>query len=220
MELKGRGDALAPQVSVAQGANASPLALWQQLRACGRKIRPRALTTTLYVRLFLADLFIHGIGGGLYDELTDDLMRRFYAIEPPEYLVVSATRWLPLPRPAVTKDDYRRLQRKLRDLLYNPQRHLDPGSPWDELVRRKHEWIARQPATRAQRRERFRMLRTLTEELRRPLQPRIEQLHRQLQEGEHQLRINAVLQRRDYSFCLFPENDLRPFCTQFLQTLV
>jgi hypothetical protein len=216
IELKASEGALMPRVIDTRGAHATPLALWQQLRACGLKIRTRALTTTLYVRLFLADLFIHGIGGGLYDELTDELMRRFYGIEAPEYLVLSATRWLPLPRPAITEDDCRRLHHLLRDLHYNPQRHLDPGSPWDELVRRKHEWIARQPATRAQRRERFRMLRTLTEELRRPLQPRIESLHRQLQECEHQLRINAVLQRRDYSFCLFPESDLRRFCTQFL----
>jgi len=212
--------ALAPPVEFSPGANTSPLAVWQELHSRGLKIRTRALTTTLYVRLFLADLFIHGIGGGIYDELTDELMRRFYGIEPPEYLVLSATRWLPLPRPAATPDDRRRLHQLLRDLHYNPQRHLDAGPPWDELVRRKHEWIAQQPTTRAQRRERLRRLRILTEELRRPLQPRIEQLYRQLQECEHQLRTNAILQRRDYSFCLFPESDLRPFCTQFLQTSV
>jgi hypothetical protein len=37
-----------------------------------------------------------------------------------------------------------------------------------------------------------------------------------LSDCEQQLRINAVLQRRDYSFCLYPESVLRPFCTQFL----
>jgi hypothetical protein len=30
------------------------------------------------------------------------------------------------------------------------------------------------------------------------------------------VRANAILQRRDYAFCLFPENVLRPFCVQFL----
>ena len=61
------------------------------------KVRSRALTNTLFARLFLSDLFIHGIGGGKYDELTDDLIRRFYGIEPPEFLILSATRLLPLP---------------------------------------------------------------------------------------------------------------------------
>jgi hypothetical protein len=196
-----------------------PQATLQELQARRLKIRTRALTTTLYARLFLADLFLHGIGGGIYDELTDELIRRFYGCEPPEYLVLSATRWLPLPRTPVREDDRRRLLRELRDVRYNPQRHLDaiPSSEQlSELARHKREWIARPPATSAERRERFRTLRTLTEELRRPLLRREEQLRQQLRDCEQQLRTNAVLQRRDYSFCLFPESVLRPFCTQFL----
>jgi hypothetical protein len=192
---------------------------WQELQAQGLKIRTRALTTTLYARLFLADLFLHGIGGGIYDELTDELMRRFYGCEPPDYVVLSATRWLPLPRPLATEDERRRLLHELRDVHYNPQRHLDriaANEHLSELTQRKHEWIARQPATSTERRERFRTLRMLTEELRHPLRPREEELRRQLWDCEQQLRTNAVLQRRDYSFCLFPESVLRPFCTQFL----
>jgi hypothetical protein len=199
--------------------SATFVAAWQELAAQGLKIRTRALTTTLYARLFLADLFIHGIGGGIYDELTDELMRRFYGCEPPDYLVLSATRWLPLPRPTATPDDRRRLLHELRDVHYNPQRHLDEvqrrGS-LSETARRKQEWIARQPATSAERRERSRALRALTEELRRPLEPREDHLRRQLHLCEQELRTVAVLERRDYSFCLFPESVLRPFCTQFL----
>jgi hypothetical protein len=203
---------------------------WQELRNGGLldrmlaredlKIRSRALTTTLYARLFLADVFVHGIGGGKYDELTDELMRRFYQCEPPDYLVLSATLWLPLPRAAVSADDCRRLLHELRDVRYNPQRHppdpRDADPAWDELAARKREWIARQPATRAERRQRFHVLRTLTEELRHPLRSREEQLRRQWLRCQHQVRDNAVLQRRDYSFCLYPESELRPFCTQFL----
>jgi hypothetical protein len=192
---------------------------WQDLHAHGFKIRSRALTTTLYARLFLGDLFIHGIGGGNYDELTDELMRRFYGCEPPEYIVLSATRWLPLPRAPVTPDDYRRLRRELRDMHYNPQRHLDEienSEPLSELARRKQQWITRPSPTRSERRERFRILRALTDELRRPFQPREEQLLAQLLLCQRQLRANAVLQRRDYSFCLFPADVLRPFCSQFL----
>jgi hypothetical protein len=199
--------------------NAEPQTTWQKLQTHGLKIRTRALTTTLYARLFLADLFLHGIGGGIYDELTDELMRRFYGCEPPHYLVLSATRLLPLPRAAATANDCRRLRHELRDVHYNPQRHLDDLSAdahLSELARRKHEWIARQPATSAECRERFRTLRRLTEELRHPLRTREEQLRRQWFDCEQQLRINAVLGRRDYSFCLFPECVLRPFCRQFL----
>src|SRR5262249_26691973 len=34
-------------------------------------VRPRALTLTLFARVCLGDFFIHGIGGGKYDEVTD-----------------------------------------------------------------------------------------------------------------------------------------------------
>jgi hypothetical protein len=192
---------------------------WRDLEGRGFKVRSRALTTTLYARLFLADLFVHGIGGGKYDELTDELMRQFYECEPPVFLVLSATRWLPLPRPAATADDRRRLARAVRDVRYNPQRHLEEagdGAGLAGLAARKAEWIARRPNTPAGRRERFRALRDLTAELRRPLRPREEELRRQLAVCERQLKANAVLQRRDYAFCLFPAESLRPFCTQFL----
>ncbi len=192
---------------------------WQELESQGLKIRSRALTTTLYARLFLADLFLHGIGGGKYDELTDELMRRFYGCEPPLFVVLSATRWLPLPRAAATEDDRRRLLHDVRDVHYNPQRHLDGAERSAEfaaLAARKQEWIARPAATAAERRERFRTLNALTDEMRRPLRPREDQLRQQLLLCQRQLRVNAVLQRRDYSFCLFPEEVLRPFCRQFL----
>jgi hypothetical protein len=201
------------------GRTEPAVAAWRQLEARGFKVRSRALTTTLYARLFLADLFLHGIGGGKYDELTDELIRHYYECEPPVYLVLSATRWLPLPRAAVSPEDCRRLHRALRDVHYNPQRHLDEAAAGHDLAAlaaRKQAGIERRPATAAERRERFRALRDLTEELRRPLRPRQEQLRRELAQCERQRRANAVLQRRDYSFCLFPADVLRPFCTQFL----
>src|SRR5262249_37449043 len=62
------------------------VASWLALEQRGIKVRPRALTNTLFARLFLADLFVHGLGGGKYDELTDAIIRRFHGIEPPAFL--------------------------------------------------------------------------------------------------------------------------------------
>jgi hypothetical protein len=219
LELRA-GDEIWPTLPRPDEARAeAAVTAWRQLEGRGFKIRSRALTTTLYARLFLADLFVHGIGGGKYDELTDEIIRRFYECEAPVYMVLSATRWLPLPRAAVTPEDCRRLLRELRDVHYNPQRHLDEAAsraPLAELVNRKQEWIAQQPTTAPRRRERFRALRSLTDELRRPLLQREQQLRRELESCTRQLQANAVLQRRDYSFCLFPADSLYPFCTRFL----
>ncbi len=70
-----------------QAASAS----WELLVAMGVKIRPRALSTTLFMRLFVADIFVHGIGGARYDEVTDRIIKRFFGVEPPAYAVISAT---------------------------------------------------------------------------------------------------------------------------------
>jgi hypothetical protein len=193
------------------------IAIWEKL---GYKVRPRALTNTLFARLFLTDLFIHGIGGGKYDELTDQIMRRFYGIEPPHYLVLSATLLLPFNTFPADEEQRRQLMREARDLHWNPQRHVYADDCSDPALRQaaieKRALIERQPSDRLAGRERFRMLRQLTERLRQGVGKREGRVLTELARCEEQLQANAVSQRRDYAFCLYPEQLLRPFCTQFL----
>lgn len=88
-------------------------------------IRPRALAQTLYARLFACDLFLHGIGGAKYDQITDDIIRRFLNVEPPAFGCVSATLRLDLPTYDAPADALDRAEHQRRDLAYNPQRYLD-----------------------------------------------------------------------------------------------
>jgi hypothetical protein len=196
------------------------VAAWQDLERQGLKVRSRALTNTMYARLFLADLFVHGIGGGKYDELTDEILRRFWGFEPPGFLVLSATLLLPLPAYPAREEERRQLAHQLRDLVWNPQRHLGDGpasdAAWMDLAAHKRAWIERQPEGRAERRERFRALRELNEQMHHHLDGRPEELRRRLARCEQELAANAILRRRDYAFCLYPEAPLRRFCTQFL----
>jgi hypothetical protein len=208
-----------PSLPLPEGSESgAAVRAWQALEGGGFKVRSRALTTTLYSRLFLGDLFIHGIGGGKYDELTDALIRDFYGREPPAFLVLSATLLLPLPRYPATAEGCRQLSRAVRDVHFNPQRHLDAetGERAVELAAAKREWIARPATTRRQRRERFRELRRLTEELRTYMGNREQQLHDEWQRCTEELQANAVLGRRDYAFCLHAEGRLKAFCQQFL----
>jgi hypothetical protein len=190
---------------------------WMDLEALGFKVRSRALTNTLYARLFVADLFIHGIGGGRYDELTDEIIRRFYGMEPPRFLVLSATRLLPLPIFPIQPSEVRRLERLARDLECNPQRYLEVESPlFRDLITEKQTWIKREPGSEEERRRRFEALRASNHQLRPFVVDRLRATRSHLAEGERQLQANAVLRRRDYAFCLFPEEILRPFVTRFL----
>jgi hypothetical protein len=215
------GPAAGPKLPCRPGGRPSDLvAAWRDLERQGLRLRPRALTNTLYARLFLADLFLHGLGGGKYDELTDTIIRRFYGFEPPRFLTLSATLLLPLPSFPVRPADRERLVGELRDLECNPQRHLNEHDRVEpaaqELALAKRAWIARQPANRRQRRERFQQLRTLTQRLRPYVADRQGRLRQELERCAEQLRSNSILQRRDYAFCLYPEAALRAFCTQFI----
>ena len=91
----------------------------------GIRLRPRALTTTLFSRLCLADLFVHGIGGAKYDEMTDRILTRFFGVPVPGFLTLTATLHAELAEPfPVAPEDAARIQRLLRDLHWNPDRHL------------------------------------------------------------------------------------------------
>jgi hypothetical protein len=194
------------------------VAAWRGLERQGLKVRSRALTTTLFARLLLGDLFVHGIGGGKYDELTDELIRGFYGVAAPAFVVLSATRLLPLPAPRASPAECRRLAHELRDVHYNPQRHLgiEADGRLRELAREKEALARQQPTDRRARRERFAALRALTARLREPLRGREQRLRAELDECRRRLEAGAVLRRRDYAFPLYPEAALRPFCTQFL----
>jgi len=103
-----------------------PLAISRSLPP-GTAIWPRALTLTMFLRLFCCDLFVHGVGGAKYDQITDDLMQRFLGVEPPHYVALSATLRLPLPRSGRSAEELKRQQRRVRDLRFNPQRYLPAG---------------------------------------------------------------------------------------------
>jgi len=204
------------------GDFSSTVRAWLELEGRGLKVRSRALTTTLYSRLLLGDLFIHGIGGAKYDELTDELIRLFYGLEPPAFLVLTATLFLPLPHYHATPEKCRQLAHQCRDLHWNPQRHLDEARIADPqaevLAQNKRMLAAGTDGTRPERRRRFRELRRLTEELRQYVSGREQQLAREQRQCQQEQEANEVLRRRDYAFCLYPESRLREFCRRFLES--
>ncbi len=201
--------------SLPLGRPEAAVAAWLDLERQGLKVRSRALTNTIFARLFLCDLFVHGIGGGKYDEVTDAIVRRFYRVEPPGYLVLSATLRLPLPNYPARPDDCHALRRQARDLFWNPQRHLD-GEEMADLVERKQALIEAEPTDKRRRRQWFHDLRVVTENLRTAVEGRLSEARRRREECERQTKANEVLQRRDYAFCLYPEEVLRAFCARFL----
>lgn len=218
LELRAGGETWPELPLPEEGRMGRVLDAWQGLQSAGFRIRTRALSTTLFTRLLLADLFLHGIGGGKYDELTDSIALRFYEQELPHYMVLSATKLLPLPAYSVTDQDRHSLLRDVRDVRYNPERFLDglAAETMQLLVAKKRTCQNQTTHTPAERRERYWQMRALNDRLRKPLGAKEQKLRQLLAVCERELASNALLRRRDYAFCLYPEAVLRPFCTQLL----
>ncbi len=181
----------------------------------GLSLRPRALTLTLFARLCLGDLFIHGIGGGKYDEVTDAIIRDYFGVEPPAYQVLSATLHLPLPHFPATDEDVRRLHRQRRDLDWQPERFIDPREATD-LKRRKAKLSATEPTGRAERRAWFRELQQVTRAMRPFVDDWTRDVDRELERATAEVAANAILRRRDFAWVLYPERELREFLQGFL----
>jgi hypothetical protein len=195
---------------------------WPEFSESGTHFYPRALTLTLFARVCLGDFFIHGIGGGKYDEVTDAIIRDYFGLEPPAYQVLSATLHLPLPGFPATADDAARQERLVRDLHWNPQRHLTAEnarrSEVAALVREREVLVAAEPpqGAHARRRGWFRALQAVTEQLRPFVEDQVPRAEADLERTRAEAAANAVLRRRDYSWVLYPEETLRPFLQRFL----
>lgn len=199
----------------------------RELPERGLHLRTRALTTTLFSRLCLGDLFVHGIGGSKYDEMTDRIIARFFGLRPPGFLTLSATLHLPLAEAhPVTVEDERRLRTMLRDLDYNSQRHLPAPLPpaaaeltqeKARLIEEQHEADADagpQAARRGQFRRnyaRYRRIREINRQLAAFTSEQRRNIEEELATVREQLQANAILEDREFSFCLFPVERIRPF---------
>lgn len=193
-------------------ADERTVAAWLAARRQGIKIRPRALVTTLYSRLVLSDLFLHGIGGAKYDQLTDALFGRFFQIAPPIFGTVTATVKLPIPRPSITSGQVEAQAHEVRELPYHPEVYLNEGlrSQADvaAMVAEKQHLLATQPPKGA-RLNWHRALEQVNARLFSLLTNRREEMQQQLAIASSELRRGALLGSREFAFCLFPEESLR-----------
>ena len=71
------------------------------------------------------------------------MARDFFQIEPPRFLTLSLTHWLGLDAddPA-TVDRFRQVERSIRDLDWNPDRHLPEPRPIEAVEAVEAKWRA------------------------------------------------------------------------------
>lgn len=186
---------------------------WPLERAGGWHLRPRALTLSGFLRLVLADAFIHGIGGAKYDEMTEGFLAACFGVSLAPLGCVSATVHLPLPQEGVTEAHVRAARHRSRDLRFNPQRHVR-GIPdrlqrqRSELVRQSHELRAHQRRNAEARRLVFLELRRLNTRMLEHDPWRAAEYDEHVAALEARLRIDSIARDREYFYALHVQETL------------
>ena len=185
------------------------------------QLRPRALTFTIWARLFLSDLFVHGIGGAKYDRIADLIIRDYYEVEPPRFCCVSATMWLNFPRYEVQRSDLLYLRRQLRDSRYNPQRYVADQDAVGDLIARREQLVCESdrlrresPGDRSARRQAFQGIHSANRRLQEYCVGQLQEMRERRSTLDWQLKSDSLAGSREYFYGLFSRKTLQALQNQ------
>lgn len=169
-------------------------------------ILPKAVTLTMFMRLFMTDFFIHGKGGGRYEEVSENIIKEFFQMEAAPYEVASVTMNLEktefFPVPNIDEKD---LELQLRDTVYSPEKFLDQSHT---LVIQKKELQSKFKNPDSDKKELHKQISILNEEMAKLIvaqTQRLESLKSQLPIIQH---TNQVFQTRTFPFYYYNMDEL------------
>jgi hypothetical protein len=177
------------------------------LKQSGFCIRPKAVTLTLFVRLFLADFFIHGIGGARYEAVTDYLLENFFNCPLLTFGTVTMTMKLDLEKWHNNPAEI------LREINNSPEdfisEHVFDNYKVRKLIKTKKEMItaaADKDKSKLQRRSAWEKITDINKELISYVDVEYKEIISKLTKCESS---KEVLEYREFFFGLFEEDVLR-----------
>jgi hypothetical protein len=195
------------------------------LERAGWQLRPRALALSAFARLFLADLFVHGIGGAKYDEMMEEFIEplaRESRLAPA--CCVTATVRLPLPHSNVRLADIAAARHQAHDLRHNPHRHLQNAHEAllmerAQLVRRALDLRDHTPHDHDSRRATFQALRRVNRRMLETDPWRAAQYDERVRALEAQWQTDRVALDREYFYALHTQDTLAELVARVGQAL-
>jgi hypothetical protein len=187
-----------------------------RLLEAGLALAPKALLLTLFSRLLVADLFVHGVGGGRYDQVTDDVFRRFLGIEPTPFVVASMTVYLPLGARVVGEGEVEAATMALNRLRQNPDQMLDDVE-FDTaaehalavgLAAEKQRLVLEIAGAGADKKVVGARIREVNAQLATLLQPWERELESDLEELKRMRQASEILTDRTYPFCFWSPEEI------------
>ncbi|MDZ4170338.1 MAG: hypothetical protein U1E26_11900 [Coriobacteriia bacterium] len=182
----------------------------------GMLVAPKALTLTAFVRMLCCDLFVHGVGGGRYDRVTDSVIRRYFGVEPPAYAVASITLYLPLGAHLVSDAEIAQATERVNRFEHNPDALLasvDFDDPDEQaqaaaLVKEKARLVADIAAPDADKKRLGMRIREVNAELAGVLAPLKAELLDDLERLKAQRAAADILTDRTYPFCFWDPEEV------------
>jgi hypothetical protein len=174
-------------------------------------LAPRALLLTALMRSAFCDLFIHGLGGAVYDRVTERWWQLWTGGELAPKTVVSADVFLPLDVPINTPEQWHRAQWWAHHLPHNIDRvAADLGAPERSWAQRKRELLTHMAddRDRPRRAGAFAQLHELNGRLAQARPGLLDAARRDLDRTRAGLANRALAARRDWCFALYPPAQL------------
>ena len=220
VEKKGQGfTLLEPGTSL--GGEDREIGYWgpdQQEIWIGRglpQIRPKALLLTLFARMFLGDFFLHGIGGGKYDQITDEIIKDYYNLAPPHYAVATLTLHLPLGLETWEEEEFSRLEKLAARLGHNPDHcfeDLNLGAEKEKALRplalKKHELIHQMRAANQEKKTLVREIEGINTQLKEALSQEIKEVIERWERLKILREESKISHFREFPYFLFAAEDV------------
>jgi hypothetical protein len=189
---------------------ADPVKLANALRSAVT-MAPKAVALTLFSRVFLSDLFIHGFGGARYDSITDAVARGYWEIEPPAFVVASMTLYLPVGAHVVSDAELAEARHRVKRFEHNPDSMLSEAEFDDPRERARAIALAEEKTSLvsligrdgSDKKALGTRIRAVNAELASILEPVGTALRSRLKELESQHEAFEALTDRTYPFCFF-----------------
>jgi hypothetical protein len=192
----------------------SPSIAAEELLRSGLTLAPKALLLTLFERLFVADLFIHGTGGARYDRVTDGVIAEYLGVRPPPFVVASMTLMLPIGGHVPDDAEIAAVREQRNRAVHNPDQLLasmDPqqiSSAAKVLMEEKAALVVAIESSDADKKALGRRIRDVNAALAEEAAPIVRGLDDELEELAQATHSAAVLGDRTYPFCLWDAREV------------
>ncbi|MFI4860002.1 MAG: hypothetical protein ACIAXF_04890 [Phycisphaerales bacterium JB063] len=174
-------------------------------------LAPKALTLTAFMRSTLCDLFIHGKGGGVYEQVTEHWWRAWFGETLAPLAVVSADVYLDFALPTATPDQLERAVWYRHHLPYNIDREVDDADTLDKSrLAEKHGILAGSGGTYTKREKRAarRRLRAINRAFAEQNAGLVADAQADVERARRGVANADIANRRDWCFAFYPPEQL------------